>query len=178
MGVVIALILSIAIILVTLKVLSRKAQNQPPHLPKNKVVGYAELIGYEEKKIEWAVEAERKKAERQRETAEAVALMSPEEKQLHEDKLRIKNLSETLSKERRKAASYAARGLNSKMICPHCQEKGTVKTEKVTQKKGISGGKATGALLTGGISLLATGLSRKEDVTKAHCVNCSSTWYF
>ena len=64
------------------------------------------------------------------------------------------------------------------MICPHCQVRGKVFTTKVSLKKGISGGKATGALLTGGLSLLATGLSRKEEVTKARCFNCDSEWLF
>jgi len=68
--------------------------------------------------------------------------------------------------------------LNDHMICPHCQTKGRVLTKAVTQKKGISGGKATGALLTGGISLVATGLSRKEVSTQAHCLTCGSTWHF
>ena len=64
------------------------------------------------------------------------------------------------------------------MICPHCQTKGQVHTKSVKRKKGISGGKVMGGLLTGGISLLATGLSRKEKLTQAHCSNCNSTWYF
>src|SRR5689334_12012349 len=51
---------------------------------------------------------------------------------------------------------------NAAMICPHCQEKGKVHTKQLTQKKGVSGAKATGAILTGGVSLLAPGLSRKE----------------
>jgi hypothetical protein len=68
--------------------------------------------------------------------------------------------------------------LREAMICPHCQARASVRAKIVTRKKGISGGKATGALLTGGVSLLATGLSRKEDETQAHCMNCGSTWYF
>lgn len=67
---------------------------------------------------------------------------------------------------------------NSAMICPHCQSKGTVKTEQVKQKKGVSGSKATAAVLTGGFSILATGLSRKETMTKAYCAKCSNIWYF
>lgn len=63
-------------------------------------------------------------------------------------------------------------------VCPHCQEKGKVLTKPIKKKAGISGAKATGAILTGGVSLLATGLSRKEAVTEAHCVNCNSTWHF
>jgi len=48
----------------------------------------------------------------------------------------------------------------------------------VKRKKGVSGAKATGAILTLGWSLLATGLSRKEEITQAHCENCQATWDF
>ena len=64
------------------------------------------------------------------------------------------------------------------IVCPHCQTKGHVTTRQVQLKKGVSGGKAVGALLTGGVSLLAVGLSRKEDATKATCSNCGSVWHF
>jgi hypothetical protein len=67
---------------------------------------------------------------------------------------------------------------NSSMLCTHCQTKGKVRTKSVTNKKGISGGKATAALLTGGVSLLATGLSRKEHGTQARCDECKNTWTF
>jgi len=67
---------------------------------------------------------------------------------------------------------------NSAMICPHCQTKGNIYTKSVKRKKGISGAKATGAVLTLGVSMLATGLSRKENLTQAHCSNCDSTWDF
>ena len=65
-----------------------------------------------------------------------------------------------------------------KLFCPHCQQFGHVTTEATTVKKGISGGKATGALLTGGLSMLATGLSQEATMTKATCSNCGSTWLF
>jgi DNA-directed RNA polymerase subunit RPC12/RpoP len=68
--------------------------------------------------------------------------------------------------------------LNPQVVCPHCQTKGMVKTKLVKSKKGISGGKATAAVLTGGASVLATGLSRKEKETQAHCENCNNTWIF
>lgn len=61
--------------------------------------------------------------------------------------------------------------LSPQMVCPHCQVKGNVRTKPVTEYKGIDGGKATGALLTGGLSVLATGLSRKEVNTQAFCEN-------
>jgi hypothetical protein len=64
------------------------------------------------------------------------------------------------------------------MICPHCQTKGHISTKPVKRKKGVSGAKVTGALLTFGVSMLATGLSRKEGLTQAHCGNCDSTWDF
>jgi hypothetical protein len=67
---------------------------------------------------------------------------------------------------------------NPNLVCPHCQTKGKVWTEQVKRKKGISGGKATAALLTGGLSLLAFGLSKKDLVTEAHCDNCGSMWHF
>lgn len=68
--------------------------------------------------------------------------------------------------------------VNPTLVCPHCQKAGRVHTKAVKQKKGVSGAKATGALLTGGLSMLATGLSRKEALTEAHCDNCGSTWHF
>jgi hypothetical protein len=65
---------------------------------------------------------------------------------------------------------------NPALVCPHCQTPGTVRIKAVTQKTGISGGKATAALLTGGVSLLATGLARKAAQTQAHCDTCAITW--
>ena len=67
---------------------------------------------------------------------------------------------------------------NPAMVCPHCQAKGTVSTKTVTQKAGVSGTKATGAILTGGVSLLVTGLSQEQNRTRAHCKNCGATWVF
>jgi len=68
--------------------------------------------------------------------------------------------------------------VNTAMMCPHCKVTGNVHTKSVTQKKGISGAKATASILTGGLSLLAVGLSRKEDTTQAHCDNCNNTWHY
>ena len=64
----------------------------------------------------------------------------------------------------------------AQMVCPHCQVRGQVHTKRVKIKRGISGGKATGAVLTAGFSILATGLSRKEAATQATCNNCRVTW--
>ena len=67
---------------------------------------------------------------------------------------------------------------NPELICPHCNVKGKISTRLVRQKKGISGGKAVGAIFTCGVSMIATGLSRKEQMTRAHCGNCNSVWYY
>ncbi|HPT73063.1 MAG TPA: hypothetical protein PLE74_12375 [Candidatus Cloacimonadota bacterium] len=67
---------------------------------------------------------------------------------------------------------------NTMMICPHCQSKGTIRIKPIKKRTGISGGKATAAVLTGGVSVLATGLSHKEDLTQAHCGKCKNTWTF
>jgi hypothetical protein len=67
---------------------------------------------------------------------------------------------------------------DAEIVCPHCQVRGQVVTKRVKVKRGVSGGKATGAVLTGGLSILATGLSRKEAVTRATCGNCNTTWTF
>ena len=63
-----------------------------------------------------------------------------------------------------------------KIICPYCQTKGDVKAKRIEQKAGVSGAKATGAILTGGLSLFATGLSRKQEVIKHKCFNCKAEW--
>jgi hypothetical protein len=68
--------------------------------------------------------------------------------------------------------------LNPAMICPHCHQAGTVRTKVGNHNKGIHGGKATAAMLTGGITLLATGLSRHENQTEAHCDHCKNSWVF
>ena len=93
---------------------------------------------------------------------ERIAMMSPEERAEHDDKW----------------ATIQHGERNSQLICPHCQEKGKIRTKSVVQKKGVSGGKATAALLTGGASLLVAGLSRKENATAAHCDNCNCDWVF
>ena len=56
------------------------------------------------------------------------------------------------------------------------REKSELKS--VVQKKGVSGGKATAAILTGGVSMLVTGLSREETLTQAYCGHCSNQWAF
>jgi hypothetical protein len=68
--------------------------------------------------------------------------------------------------------------VNPPVRCPYCGCTNCVRTKREKVKSGISGGKATGAILTGGVSLLATGLSRKQWVTKCVCTNCKSQYQF
>lgn len=74
------------------------------------------------------------------------------------------------------AEEQAAKDRQAQVVCPHCQTRGSVTARQVRRKKGVSGGKATGALLTGGVSMLATGLSRKESSREMSCSNCGTTW--
>lgn len=62
------------------------------------------------------------------------------------------------------------------LVCPHCQTTGRVSKRSKRVKRGISGGKATGAILTGGLSLLGTGLSRRVQVTEMRCAACGTNW--
>lgn len=77
---------------------------------------------------------------------------------------------------RAKVQREGAASQQAKLVCPHCQTAGGVTRHVVTKKKGISGGKATGAVLTGGVSMLATGLSRKEGANVLSCANCGMEW--
>ena len=60
--------------------------------------------------------------------------------------------------------------------CPHCGSVGGVTTHKGKRKAGISGGKATAAVLTMGLSLGATGLSKKVRATALNCGHCGMEW--
>lgn len=101
-------------------------------------------------------------------------------RKLEEENIKRLQESQALEEalEKAKADLAAAQNPKSRMVCPHCQERGSVRTSKVSRKKGVSGSKATGALLTAGFSLLITGLSRKEEETEARCSNCSAVWFF
>jgi hypothetical protein len=121
----------------------------------------------------------------------SMARMLPEER----DKYLVKQRDAVVGKQQARAALTAQKqrdreararrreqwdygAVNPAMICPHCHAKGAVRTKLVENKVGISGGKATAAVLTGGVSLLATGLSRKQRVTAARCGECKSAWQF
>ncbi len=75
------------------------------------------------------------------------------------------------------SATWKWGAISPQVVCPHCQTRGGVRMRPVKAKQGISGAKATGAVLTGGLSVLATGLSRKGMVTQAHCDSCQTTWH-
>lgn len=63
-----------------------------------------------------------------------------------------------------------------KIVCQFCHQAGGVRVRLVQRKQGISGGKATGAVVTGGISLFATGLSRKQQMRHLTCSSCHMEW--
>jgi flagellar biosynthesis GTPase FlhF len=131
--------------------------------------------------IKWAEEQAKTFAKREQAEAKAVA-----KREYNEAKR--ESPEEALQKAERKVQNKAARkelwrditcgSVNPKIECRQCRHTGAVRVKQITQKAGISGGKATGALLTGGVSLLATGLSRKQQVTQARCDNCGSNWFF
>ncbi len=64
-----------------------------------------------------------------------------------------------------------------KMVCPHCGQSGKCRTREIKRKKGVSGGKATAAVLTLGWTLLVTGLAKKQMETEINCQNCDMTWH-
>jgi len=112
---------------------------------------------------------------RSKERTTRLAAMSPQmrEEYLANEKV-VAATKLQMRRDRHDTITYGA--INSLMVCPHCNVKGKVRTKRVTNKKGVSGGKATAAILTGGFSLLAVGLSRKEANTQARCGNCANSW--
>jgi hypothetical protein len=112
---------------------------------------------------------------------ERVAGMTPAERQAHmraKQQEKERRTHETKRIERDVSDMFTHGTVSPQMLCPHCQMRGAVRTRQVAQKKGLSGGKATAAVVTLGWSMLVTGLSRKERNTRAHCGNCQSTWHF
>jgi hypothetical protein len=117
------------------------------------------------------------KEEKKRKERVRISLLPPEEQRhyLDEKKREQDERSAHLAAQKREG-EYGL--INKTMMCPHCQTNGKIRTKHITQKKGISGGKAVATILTGGLSLIAVGLSRKEGATQAHCDNCNNTWLF
>jgi hypothetical protein len=56
-----------------------------------------------------------------------------------------------------------------RIVCQFCHESSCVTTRSKRVKRGVSGGKATAAILTSGYSMLGVGLSRKQEVTELSC---------
>ena len=82
-------------------------------------------------------------------------------------------------KESWKAEQLAQLGqLNPHIVCSQCNVTGQCRVKPIEKKVGVSGGKATAAILTGGVSLLATGLARKETVSQVTCGHCNCSWQF
>lgn len=75
-----------------------------------------------------------------------------------------------------KVARQARADATARIVCKFCQQAGHVSVRATRRKKGVSGGKATGAILTGGASMLLTGLSRKESARELSCRNCGMVW--
>lgn len=75
----------------------------------------------------------------------------------------------TAEKERQEAI---LNGLHPDVVCPYCRTSGHVYVNRELQKTGFSTAKTTFGVLTGGLSLLATGLAKKGIITTAHCRNC------
>ena len=76
-----------------------------------------------------------------------------------------------------KFAVWQAGTPNPYIVCPFCTAQGYCRTKTIDVKQGISGAKATGAILTGGVSLFATGLSRKPvKQTQITCCYCTTAW--
>lgn len=67
---------------------------------------------------------------------------------------------------------------NPAVICPHCQTRGQVIIRRVKSRRGVSGTKLGAALLTGGMSILVAGMSRREWVNLARCGHCQVKWGF
>lgn len=78
--------------------------------------------------------------------------------------------------EKMEANEARKKAQDGQIRCIYCQQSGSVTTVHRRVKRGVSGGKATGALVTGGLSIFATGLSRKQDVIEARCGNCGMSW--
>ena len=62
------------------------------------------------------------------------------------------------------------------MVCPHCQTKGSVTTRKVLSRPSAAGDVGALAILTAGLSLLGSWLSRQQAVTQAWCGHCGVSW--
>jgi hypothetical protein len=58
--------------------------------------------------------------------------------------------------------TYEYGSLNPALRCPYCRKKGKIRIKRVERKQEGSGVKATEAILTGGKSILASDVSRRN----------------
>lgn len=65
---------------------------------------------------------------------------------------------------------------DSQIVCPHCQERGHVRSQAIRRNQRLSLKKAGGAVATLGMSAPLTGLSKKQAVTQMSCTNCGVSW--
>ena len=65
---------------------------------------------------------------------------------------------------------------NPQLVCPHCQTRGQVSVWTERRAKRKTATRITGAVLTAGGSLPATGVSKKGTVQVMHCAHCDMTW--
>jgi len=162
----------IAVVALAVKVLPSKAQKN------DQWEGFRRKIEKERQEALLAEEQIKQESER----------LSPEEKAALESAraeliARERAESEARREEARiksqDAKDFAAYGpINPVMVCPHCQTKGFIRTKRIEKKGGVSGTKAAGAVLTGGLSVVVTGLSSVDTLTQSHCDHCSNTWVF
>lgn len=131
-------------------------------------VGIYNFVKRDRKKADDAMLAALSSEERNNVLAERIE----KQRQAAESVQRMREHSQQARK--RMLAEQQFGAINSVMVCPHCQTKGQIRTKKITKKTGVSGSKAAAAVVTGGLSVLAVGLARKEASTQAHCDNCGN----
>lgn len=95
----------------------------------------------------------------------------------HDEAKAARRNSRGVESDRRLELFHEIKASNDAQIqCPHCQVRGQVHTRGRRDKEGVSGGKATAALLTAGASLIFVGLSRRKSRVHLYCRNCGMTW--
>jgi hypothetical protein len=105
------------------------------------------------------------------------------QEQAREKELQVLEQEEQAKKEleAREHAQVRAHGtINSKMICPHCQENGCVHTKAVDKSRaGLNPvGFVLGEMVGGVAGGILGGMTRFERKTQAYCHNCENSWVF
>ena len=107
----------------------------------------------------WAWELNKKKKEEDR-----IAAMTPEEREQYELDKKLK-----AEDAQRKIHEEVFGPINYQLICPHCQNKGTVRANNKKNMLTTSG-------TVGGVIKTNTASTITQNVTQHHCDNCGSTW--